>query len=177
MQHCCREQIYFFSAKKCGNKDCLTCGPPRLANDNFMHLKHLPDPMPSGNSKHYKEFDEVTGTETHESHMLSLKTSKNRMHNILFNPLQQHALNTRLVIECSKYDKPRIVFAQKELTPQEIKSFKCITSSLFHTCGASLQEFKGQVDNPCESVLDKTFVKENHSCIKPIETIYYSCKI
>ena len=133
--------------------------------------------MPSGNSKHYKEFDEVIGTETHESHMLSLKTSKNRMHNILFNPLQQHALNTQLVIECSKYDKPRIVFAQKELTPQEIKSFKCITSSLFHTCGASLQEFKGQVDNPCESVLDKTFVKENHSCIKPIETIYYSCKI
>ena len=58
-----------------------------------MRLKHLPDPMPSEDSKHYKAFDKVNGTETYESHMPSLKTTKNRQHNIL-NPLQQHALNT-----------------------------------------------------------------------------------
>ena len=167
----------FFSAKKCVNKDCLTYGPPRLSDDGIMHRKHLPNPMPSDDSKHYKAFDKVIGTETDESHMPSLKTTKNRKHIIPFNPLQQHALNTRLVIEYSECDKLHVIFAQKKLTPQEIKSFKHITSSLFYTCGASLQEFKGQVHNPCESVLDKTFVKENHSCIKPIETIYYSCKI
>ena len=115
LQHCCRERIYFFSAKKCGNKDCLTCGPPRLADDDFMRLKLLPDPMPSDDSKHCKAFDEVIGNETDESHMPSLKTTKNRKHNITFNPLQQHTLNTRLVIECSKCDKPRIVFAKKNL--------------------------------------------------------------
>ena len=93
LQHCCRERTYFFSAKKCGNKDCLICGPPHLADDDFMRLKHLPDPMPSEDSKHYKAFDEVNGTETYESYMPSLKTTKNRKHNIL-NPLQQHALNT-----------------------------------------------------------------------------------
>ena len=106
---------HLFSAKKCGNKDCLTCAPPCLANDDFMRLKHLPDPMPSDNSKHYKAFNKVIGTETDESHMPSLKTTKSRKHYVPFNPLQQHAFNTRLVIECSKCDKPRIVFAKKNL--------------------------------------------------------------
>ena len=81
-----------------------------------MGLKHLPDPMPSDDSKHYKAFHEVIGTETDEFHMPSLKITKSRKHNIRSNPLQQHALNTQLVIKCNKCDKPRIVFAQKKLT-------------------------------------------------------------
>ena len=96
----------------------------------------------------------------------------------LFNSLKlDHDLATHDGVSVVGVTSLSLFLLKKKLTLQEIKSFKHITSSLFYTCGASLQEFKEQVHNPCESVLDKTFVKENHSCIKPIETIYYSCKI
>ena len=109
--------------------------------------------------------------------MPSLKTSKNMKSNIPFNPLQQHALNTRLVIKCSECDKPYFIYAQKKITAQELKDFKHATDQPLYTCGSSLKEFKGHSNSACERVLEILLIKENHSCIKPVETIYFSCKI
>ena len=133
--------------------------------------------MPSDEGKHYKPYDEVWGTVTYENHMPSLKTSKNMKHNIPFNPLQQHALYTRLVIKCSECDKPRVIYAQKTITVQESKDFKHVTDQLLYTCGSTLKEFEGHSNSTHERVLEKLFVKENHSCMKPAETIHFSCKI
>ena len=177
LNHCGRERTYFLSIKKCGRKDCTTCLQPCLPENDFLRLKHLPDPMTSDYGKHYKPYDKVWGTVTNENHMLSLKTSKNMKHNILFNPLQQHALNTRLVIKCSKCDKPHVIYAQKKITAQESKDFKHVTDQLLYTCGSSLKEFKGHSNSTREHKLEKLLVKENHSCMKLVETIHFSCKI
>ena len=87
--------------------------------------------MPSDDGKHYKPYDEVWGTVTYENHMPSLKTSKNMKHNIPFNPLQQHALYTRLVIKCSECDKPRVIYAQKTIT---FKNRKILNMLLINFC-------------------------------------------
>ena len=55
MKHCCFERHYFFDIKKCGEEDCNICLPPRLPQDTFSQIDHLPDPMP-GNDGHYKSF-------------------------------------------------------------------------------------------------------------------------
>lgn len=51
----------------------------------MVWFKHLPDPMPSNNNKHYKPYYEVIQTITDKSHMPSLKTIKNKKYNIPFN--------------------------------------------------------------------------------------------
>ena len=176
LRHCCRERTYFFSIKKCGNKECEVCLPPRLSEDDFSKLNHLPDPTPC-DDQHYKAFEEVYGTETNETHMPSLKTVKNRKHNIPFNPLQQHAVNTRLTLECAECDKPRIVYAMKKLTTKEINDFKYVMSNLLYTCGTELVEYKEQINTAKQYILEKVYVRANHTCLTAVETIYYSCKI
>ena len=47
---------------KCEDATCSVCKPPRLPQDVFQSLHHLPDPVP--NADHYKEFSVLYGTET-----------------------------------------------------------------------------------------------------------------
>ena len=46
------------SLKKCGSRDCIICKPPRLNDQDFKRLNHLPNPIP-GTDDHYKELGEV----------------------------------------------------------------------------------------------------------------------
>ena len=79
LSHCARERTYFVSLKDCGSQDCIICKSPRLNNQDFRRLNHLPDPIP-GTDDHRKEFSKFFGTETTEGAMPSLKTSKDRGH-------------------------------------------------------------------------------------------------
>jgi hypothetical protein len=65
--HCCCSRFYFFSIKKCGKVDCNLCLPIKSPQHIFDSLDHLPDPIPA-NSDHYKNFDDVYGTDTNESY-------------------------------------------------------------------------------------------------------------
>ena len=112
--HCARERTYFVSLKKCGSRDCIICKLPRLHDQDFRRLNHLLDPIP-GTDDHYKEFNEVFGTETTEGAMPSLKTSKDCGHKIQFNPVKQHASNTGLIIDCNECSKLRLVYTAKRL--------------------------------------------------------------
>ena len=75
LDHCCKERTYFLSILKCGKVNCTVCQKPRLNENDFRRLKHLPDPVP-GEDKHYKPFDQVFGEVTSEEHMPSLQTAK-----------------------------------------------------------------------------------------------------
>ena len=45
-KHCCKEQTYFFSSKKCGECSCETCTSLRLPTNILQQISHLPDPVP-----------------------------------------------------------------------------------------------------------------------------------
>ena len=104
-------------------------------------MNHLLDPI-SGTDDYYKEFSEVCGTETTEGVMPSLKTSKDRVLKIPFNPIKQHASNTGLIIDFNESSKPRLVYTAKRLTEAEKKSFNHVMNDIMYTCGATLLEFK-----------------------------------
>ena len=159
LSHCARERTNFVSLKKCGSRDCIICKPPLLNDEDFKRLNHLPDPIP-GTDDHYKELSEVFGTETSEGAMPSLKTSKDRGHEIPFNPVKQQARNTGLIIDCNECSKPRLVYTAKRLTETEKKSFNRVMNDMMYTCGATLVKFK-DLSNPrnCRyDILDKYFV-------------------
>ena len=64
---------------------------------------------------------------------------------------------------------------QKKIATKEISNVKYMMSNLLYICGALLTEFKEQLNNDKHYILDKLFVKANHSCFTPIKT--YSFKI
>lgn len=67
MEHCCRRRHYSFCVSKCGEEACHICKPHWLPFDIFHEIKHLPDPVPSGDG-HYKSFDTLYGKQTSEEH-------------------------------------------------------------------------------------------------------------
>ena len=81
MKHCAWECTYFVSYKKCGSHSCKICKLPRLSDQDFKCLDHLPDPTPGTTDHHYQQFSEVFGTDTMEEALPSLKTSKDCGHN------------------------------------------------------------------------------------------------
>ena len=48
----------------------------------------------------------------------------------------------------------------KKITAQKLKDFKHVSDQLLYNC-----EFKGHSNSTRERVLEKFFVKENHSCM------------
>ena len=102
LQHCCRLRNYFVSIKKCGEATCTICLPPRLPNEVFQSVNHLPDPTPDdANEGHYLKFSEVFGTDTEESHTPSLKVRQAQKSNIGHTAVKQHATNTNLTSTCT----------------------------------------------------------------------------
>ena len=73
-----------FSVKKCDDVSCPVCLPPRLSNEVFWNLSHLPDPVPNGD--HYQIFEELYGSVTTELHLPSLREKEAKGHNIPFSP-------------------------------------------------------------------------------------------
>ena len=112
LKHCCRERHYFFDIKKCGDSSCDMCKPPRLPEEEFMKLKHLPDPVIAADG-HYKKFNEVFGTSTTEEERPSLqKISKKRLP---FYPSVQHVNNVKTMLMCDECGMWRLVYAKKNL--------------------------------------------------------------
>ena len=129
-----------------------------------------------GTDHHYKEFLEVFGRETDESARPSLKTGKDRNAKIPFNVVKQHATNTNLLLECAECNKLRLVFSAKKLSAAEKKLFNRVMSDMLYTCSVSLLEFKNANNQNGQqlSILEKCFVRANHTFFKPVEALYYS---
>ena len=177
LDHCTKQRTYFFSIKKCGKEDCTTCKPVRLPPDVFQQLFHLPDPTPSiENEGHYKCFNDCYGMDTSEEYRPSFNVNANKGHQIPFNPVKQHVLNTRLTLECSECSKPRLIYSKNKLAHADIKMFSNIMNDLLFTCGASLSEFPVFGDSK-KHLMEKLYVRQNLNCQTPVETLYYSADI
>ena len=60
------------------------------------------------------------------------------------------------------------------LKADEKLSLKRVLSG--YVCGSSFQEFVTDAKNKDGKIFEKVFVKENLSCISPVEKPYFSCK-
>ena len=168
LQHTCRERKHFFSVKKCAKNDCTSCFAPRLPSDVFDTLHHLPDPEPDiANKGHYKLFHESFGTETGEKYLLSPCT-ENRSHKIPFNPLKQHANNTRIVLKCKYCNKPRLDYSRNKVTSNITTKVIKETSDLYYICGTGIDELSNKEQY---KVLH---VRQNLRCQDLVEVIYFS---
>ena len=133
-----------YSVKKYGDLNCKTCLPPRLSLQTFQKLHHLADPIPhERNEGHYNCFSDVFGKTTAEEHRSSKKLAKKNSPGIPFNPSKQHAINTNLIIECTKCNKSRIVYAQKKIPVGRVRAFKRVTHDLLFVCGSRVEELVG----------------------------------
>ena len=129
----------------------------------------LPDPVPDEqNEGHYKPFNQVFGTETSEKYLPSKTLAAKKTHGIPFSPSKQHASNTNIVIMCTECQKPRLVYAQKKVSPPVATKFKRLISDLLFICGSSIEELIGP------DHFRELFIRQNHHCIDPVEELYYS---
>ena len=86
-----------FSVKKCGNKLCTVCKPPRLPADVFNSWNYLPDPVPTRDR--YQDFNTLYGQPTFEKHCPSLSGPKScGNHGMPFAPSAQYAKNVKVVL-------------------------------------------------------------------------------
>ena len=150
--------------------NCKTCLLSRLPLQTFKKLHHLPDPMLMSAMKTITNvFQIFFGKVTTEGHHPSRKLARKNLPGIPFNPSTQHALNTSLIIECTKCNKPLIAYARKKISIGRVRAFKRVTYDLLLVCRYSEEE---------ELVGSKIFkefhICQNLKCIDEVEVLYYS---
>jgi hypothetical protein len=168
IDHCCIRRHYFFVVKKCGLTTCDICGPPRLPERVFSSLYTLPDPMP-GEEGHYKQFTELYGTETNESHRPSLQKKSNKRKTLPFACSLRHVKNVDMMLECEHCGLWRLLYSQKKLSRKEREELEEALADFTFTCGAPLQELQ------LAGKLAEVYVKDI-TCEDPIERLYYTAK-
>ena len=156
---------------KCGSQECNICKPPRMDDQDFKSLNHLPDPTPGTYDQHYKQFREVFDTKTTQDAMPLPKTSTNYRNKIPFNPAKQHVSITHLMIGCKKCNKQRQVYTAKKLTEAKKKSFNCVMSNMMCTGRATLVDSKDPTNhnNHLYEILNKRFVNADNTRSKPVQ--------
>ena len=165
MKSHCLSRHYMFSVMKCRSDDCTVCQPPRLPDDVFDSLSHLPDPMPTG-SDHYKPFSEVYGSATTEQHRPSLKevTQGNQTSSVCPTTAQ----NAKAVIVCTECFKPRVIYGKK-LISNEMQEMTNLIADILFTCGSPLGH-EGDI-------FKKITVRHNIDCSTPMEVSYYAASM
>ena len=106
--------------------------------------------------------------------MISLCLNILYLYKIPFNPLLQHANNTKGFIKCTECSKPRVVYSKKKFSNQERRDCKRATKDLLYTCGAVFTKFSSQCPDSAKRIFNVVFVKANLNCLTPVESIYYS---
>ena len=138
-------------------------------------INNFPDPVPYEDEEginHYKE-----GRDPEEKFLPSkLLDITKQPTNIPFKATAQTANNVGATVKCSDCKKPRLMFSEKMLKADEKLSLKRVLSGLEYVCGSSFQEFVTDAKNKDGKIFEKVFVKENLSCILPVEKPYFSCK-
>ena len=166
--------------KKCDQTSCNICKPPVLPHDIFSTLHHLPDPVPNGD--HYQPFADVYGTITTEKDLPSLKEKESQGHKIPFNPSQQTAKNTGVLVKCSDCSKPRLIHSKHKLKREETVWLEGLMDEMLYSCGSNIQNvdvgdeivFVNGKEIKARQILDRIFLRLNLVCNTMIELPYYS---
>ena len=117
-----------FVVKKCGKVACQFCKAFRLPPDLVPQLHYLPDPVPSAaQPNRYAAFDDIYGKPTASKHRPSLAASASTSASSGGDKAAAAAVKfnapcARKVLRCTECGKPRVVYAQYALDPQQLLS-------------------------------------------------------
>lgn len=163
MSHCCQSRHYSFDILKCGSSACEFCKPPRLPQEVFRKVHHLPDPV-IGDDHHYLLFEEVFGTDTTEKDTLSAQKSKDGGRKFTLKHVKNANIMLMLMLMCDECSLWRLLYSCNKLTTEEWQKVQDQLSSVSFTCGAPIEDFDA----------DLPVYTRNLHCFEPIEKQYYS---
>lgn len=165
-EHCCVTRHYFFSIKKCGQEGCEVCKPVHMPKDEFMKIKHLPDPM-LGEKDHYLPFCVAFKKNTSECDRPSLAKTSKKLKPLPFSASVQHVKNIGVMLQCEECDLWRLLYSKRKLSVQDKTEIQSFLDDIAYTCGATLQDLNLPEKFSC------VYIRE-HSCSDPVEKLYYS---
>ena len=90
-----------------------------------------------------------------------LEDSSKRNHDMPFTPTAQAALNIGKLIKCSECRKPRLIYAKKKLSPQNLLSLERVLNDFQYVRGTILQDVPKDDQNPDSQINKVVFCKEN----------------
>ncbi len=89
---------------------------------------------------HYQKFKDVFGTETTESHRLSLQKRLYREESASFPAAVQHARNTNIVMQGEECGMWCIVYSKYKLSNSELDIIQSILDNYSYACGSSMED-------------------------------------
>ena len=113
--------------------------------------------------KHYKDFDELYGTETKESLPSASDSTKEVIPTGIIN--NNHI---RRFIYCIICNKPRCIFSKNALNDNEKTSLEILLDNVIYICGSPIIP-------ETHDFYEKIYIRQKIHCSSPIEAVYYSC--
>ena len=172
--HCISRQ-YSFSVLKCQDDHCPFHKPPRLEDELFKELRHLPDGMISSDGVHYMAFGQLYGKDTVEEQKPSRSSSSSKEgHGLLFNPSAQTAGRLKRTVTCKECDKPRVLHAAKKLKKPELEKLDRALDATDFTCETTAQDLAAAGHPASQAILSQVYIRSDLRCADTVEISYYS---
>ena len=163
----CHSSHYVFQIKE----SCYYCAehPIRLPVEVFRELSFLPLPLLDHTKEHYQKFADIFGQIPGEKGRPSYVPTPSedarqidREHKGILVKAK-----VRAVVCCGECHKPRCIYSNSKLSPQEKVVLDCMKETNLYTCGSPLFS----EGTPLASTV---ITREALTCGSPIETQYYS---
>ena len=109
-----------------------------------------------------------------------LEDPSKQNHSMPFPKTAQTASNARVLITCSQWCKPQLIYSKHTLSGNQITFLKRLLNDCMYVCGTIFQEVPLNDQHPDARVEEYVFTRENISYKSNIEIPYYtlqSCKI
>ena len=192
-----RQSPYVLQIKKIQGCNCKLCAsniikPCRMDSSTFNDICWLPLPLKKANGEdgkiHYKDFDDLYGTEPNHSDQPSLKSSK-------ASSKGEHGLYTasraKSFLTCSHCAKPRVIYmagSQQRLTKEEKGFIQQVNEGNRYVCGSEIPktdhiESRGNevVNSDNEDSQEaggysgehQFFLRDGLTCETPVESTYF----
>ena len=87
-----------------------------------------------------EHWGEVYRTQTTEKDLPSLKEKESKGHKMPFNPSQQSAKNTGVLLLCCNCIRPRLLHSKLKLKPEESRWLDGLFEEKIYICGSNIQD-------------------------------------
>lgn len=114
--------------------------------------------------EHYKDFDELYGTETKECLPSTSNSTKEDIPPGILNNNQ-----IRKFVNCTICNKPRCIFSKNALNDDEKISLEILLDSVIYICGSPIVA-------ETHNLYEKIYIRQKIHCNSSVEAVYYSCR-
>ena len=152
----------------CTDKSCYYCAehPIRLPVEVFRELSFLPLPLMDHTKEHYQKFADIFGQKKGRPSYVPTPSEDARQIDREHKGILVKA-KVKAVVCCGECHKPRCIYSNSKLSPQEKVVLDCMKETNLYTCGSPLFS----EGTPLASTV---IMREAFTCGSPIETQYYS---